>query len=389
MLRFLSRSLCFILPLVVCVSVALAQPAQVVWQPTYAMAEQQAKKSGLPMFALVLAKNEKPPAVVADPKVGGRLQSFICVIVTPDSATAKKFDGIAGCAFFLDAKGESLAKLDAGFDAAKLLDKIKETAELCQTQFMERLKNPKADAASQKAAIDGYIRLGGPVANLVPMLGHKNGEVRLSIRKLVVARINEGLDWSLFNALASPEAEIREASFPVLVEATHATKVRPVKFWKDGSEEERTTELDKWRETVFGKTPGANKAVLDFINANYGTQVKSGECADLAGEAIAAAKAQPMKIDGKTYIWGQPLTKNDNGLAGDIVQMEDAKFSNGNIAPHHTQVIRKVLGPGQYEVLEQNVSGRRTVGLGKLNVKLLTQGTVVIYRPIPMDGANK
>jgi hypothetical protein len=85
----------------------------------------------------------------------------------------------------------------------------------------------------------------------------------------------------------------------------------------------------------------------------------------------------------------QALGKNEIALAEDNVQSADAKFSNGLFAPQHTQVIHKVVGLRPYEVLEQNVSDRRTVGLGKLKVNLLSQGAMVVYRPLAIDSGNE
>jgi hypothetical protein len=127
--------------------------------------------------------------------------------------------------------------------------------------------------------------------------------------------------------------------------------------------------------------PSLNAAILDFSLKNMGKQVSNGECAMLAMEAIKVADAKPMRPSGKTYIWGRPLDKTETVLPGDIVQLEECKFKNGS-APHHTQIIRKVLGPGRYEILEQNVNGRRTVGVAVLDLNLLTQGEVVFYRPL-------
>jgi hypothetical protein len=130
--------------------------------------------------------------------------------------------------------------------------------------------------------------------------------------------------------------------------------------------------------------PALNAAILEFSQKNMGKQVHNGECAMLAMEAIRVAEAKPMRPSGKTYIWGRPLNKKEAVLPGDIVQMEDCKFKYG-ASPHHTQIIRKVLGPGRYEILEQNVDGRRTVGTAILDLNLLIKGEVVIYRPLPKE----
>ena len=127
--------------------------------------------------------------------------------------------------------------------------------------------------------------------------------------------------------------------------------------------------------------PVLNAAILDFTLKNMGKQVSNGECAMLVMEAFKVADAKPMRPEEKTYIWGRPLDKTEAVLPGDIVQLEDCKFKYGG-STHHTQVVRKVLGKGRYEILEQNVNGRRTVGSAILDLNMLIQGEVVIYRPL-------
>jgi len=125
-----------------------------------------------------------------------------------------------------------------------------------------------------------------------------------------------------------------------------------------------------------------NKDIIDFCEANLGKKVGDGECSHLAEEAFRSVNAKPIQFSGKTYIWGREVTSGQKVLPGDVVQLEDCKFANSS-ASHHTQVIRRVLGPKRYEVLEQNASGRRTVGPGELDLNRLLQGSVKIYRPVP------
>jgi len=158
----------------------------------------------------------------------------------------------------------------------------------------------------------------------------------------------------------------------------------------DQAQKQRLAEiLAKEQQAVGGRITNdvllTNSAILDFALSNMGKKVSNGECAMLALEALKAAQARAMRPAGKTYVWGRQLDKSETALPGDIVQLEDCKFKNST-APHHTQVVRKLLGPGRYEILEQNVDGRRTVGVGILDLNLLTQGEVVFYRPLPTNG---
>jgi hypothetical protein len=226
------------------------------------------------------------------------------------------------------------------------------------------------------------------VADLIPFLLHKNREVKSAVGKVLATRRAAGADWALLNAMDSSNAALRVVCHPLAVAMTRVKKVEPVTFWKEAGEPERAEALEKWREAAFGKVPPINRAILDFTYAQFGKQVNDGECAMLVIDALKSAGAQNIRHEGKTYIWGK-VVKAGEAKPGDVVQLEGARFSNGVSASHHTQIISRVLGAGVFEVLEQNANGRRTVGTGQLNLKLLTRGTVVIYRPLPIEGEKK
>ncbi len=277
------------------------------------------------------------------------------------------------------------AKTESSFDVQQVVEKMNGVLEGARAGALAKIYDDNEPAAAQKTAFDCYVHLGPAPAQLIPLLTHKNAAVKSAAGRHVVTLQAEGCDWLLLNAMASTDGEVRAACYPVALLAARATNVPPVKFWKEASESERAMALEKWREAIYGRVPTANKAILDFSFANYGKQVGNGDDAILVDNAFKFARAQAMKNDGKTYIWGQPLRPTEIALVGDIVQLEDAKFSNGMSVPHHTQIIRRIIGPKRYEVLDQNVNGRRTVGRGELNLQLLTQGTAVIFRPVPLD----
>lgn len=374
---------------------AQAPREQIAFQPNFAAAQRTAKTAGLPVMVVVRGKSAKLSEPLGDRRVIKQSSAFVCVAVPADSAVAKKLDDPkAGSVLFLDEEGATVAQVEADASAEQLLKEMTGVLDKSRAAVLERLLNGKdvtsgKEAANQTAAFNSYVRLGATTTELIPLLTHKNPKVKSALGVALAARLPEGADWALLNAMASSDAEIRAGCHPVAIAVTKATKVPPASFWKDATEEERAAALEKWREGVYGKLPPVNKAILDFCFDHYGKQVDNGECAMLAVLAVRSAKARPMQNKDKTYVWGETLGADDTVLAGDIVQLENAKFSDGIQAPHHTQIIRRVLGKGQYQVLEQNSNGRRTVGLGKINLKLLTQGTVVIYRPQPLASDRK
>jgi hypothetical protein len=367
-----------------------AQPpkAQVAYQPSYAAAQRLARSSGLPVMVAVVARGGRPVAALRSAKVAGASRRFVCVMLLEGSAQARKLSGAAaGSVVFVGGDGKAADPLEPGFTDDQLLEKMEAVAQAARERALEEIQ--KAKKTTPTAALNAYVRLGAGVGELIALLTHPNAKVQAAVGKALAARKAEGADWLLLNAMASPDAAVRAACHPAAASLTRGAKVPPVKFWKEATEEERGAALERWRRAVFGKAPPVNKAVLDFCYARYGKQVNNGECAMLVVDAFVAAGARPMRPEGKTYVWGTPLKPGEAALPGDIVQLEDAVFKTARFqgtAPHHTQVVSRVLGPGTYEVLEQNAGGRRTVGTGQLNLKILKEGSVVIYRPAPLQG---
>jgi hypothetical protein len=352
-------------------------------QPNWAKAQKFAKSSHLPVMGIVVGKGDRLPKALNARQVVAHSRCFVNVVLPAEGAFSKKLDNAsAGSVIFLDAEGKVLGQVEPEFTAEQLLAKMNTVLGEARARVLETLN--KETKASSVPALEAYVRLGASVAELIPLLTHKNREVKTTVGKVLATRKSAGADWVLLNAMASPDGEFRVACHQVAVTLTRVKKVQSVKFWKEATEADRAEALQTWREAVFGKVPPLNKAILDFAYAHFGKQVNDGECAMLVVDALKAARAQNVKHEGKTYVWGKALKSSETALPGDVVQLEEARFSNGMFASHHTQIVSRVLGPGVYEVLEQNANGRRTVGTGQLNVKLLTRGTLVIYRPIPL-----
>jgi hypothetical protein len=189
------------------------------------------------------------------------------------------------------------------------------------------------------------------------------------------------------DGLASEDVEMRAACYRWAVATTRVPKTPALEFWRKENEERRKKALVAWREAALVDMGPLNKEIVDFCEAHLGKKVGDGECAALAVEAFKSVNAKPIQHSGKTYIWGREVKAGQKVLPGDIVQLEDCRFQNST-APHHTQVIRRVLGPNRYEVLQQNSNGRRTVAPGVLDLNRLLEGTVKIYRPLPEESKS-
>jgi hypothetical protein len=369
---------------------AQTPPERIFFQINYATVQRQAQATGLPVMAIVLAKGSKLPAPLNETRVARQSRPFLNVVLSENEARTKKIAGATpGGIVFLDGEGKVLTQVAPGFDVDQLLAEMAGVLRQARERVLKKLMQAKATATVQKTAFDSYLRLGAGIPDLIPLLKHPNAAVKLAVQTNLAARAPEGADWALLKEMASPDAAVRAACYPLALALAKAPRVPPAKFWKEASEEERATALAKWRQTVFGKMPPVNEAILEFAFAHLGQQVEDGECASLAVAALKAARGQPIQYEGKTYRWGKALPAGATAVGGDIVQLEGAHFSNGNSAGHHTQIIRCPLGPGRYQILHQNFNGRRFVVNDQLDLNLLTRGSVVIYRPQPIGDVAK
>lgn len=129
-----------------------------------------------------------------------------------------------------------------------------------------------------------------------------------------------------------------------------------------------------------------NNQIISFVKSKIKKTVGSGECWDLAAEALNLVKA---KWDGE-FEFGRKIDyTKDCVYPGDIVQFKDIHLKyieNGEnyeeLMEHHTAIIYEVKGQGEYILAHQNTAftGRK-VGKSSFNLKNISQGTITIFRP--------
>jgi hypothetical protein len=153
--------------------------------------------------------------------------------------------------------------------------------------------------------------------------------------------------------------------------------------------------------------PTLNQKVVSFLAARLNTRIGGGECAHLASEALRAAGAQFITSQSTIgtgadypnpgdYVWGtfvaqvsatnghvsQTTTKTPI-VPGDIIQYDNAHFSDGSYATHHTSVVQAVNAQGLPSVVyQQNFASKRYETLNPLDLSKLTSGFVRIYQPV-------
>ena len=129
-----------------------------------------------------------------------------------------------------------------------------------------------------------------------------------------------------------------------------------------------------------------NKAIISYVNSKMNKKVKTGECWDLAAEALNLVAA---KWDGDLKFGKVVDYKKDCIYPGDIIQFENVKvkYTVGKMTyeeamPHHTSIIYTVNGVGDFILAHQNTAytGKK-VGKSPLVLSNITKGTFTIFRP--------
>lgn len=151
--------------------------------------------------------------------------------------------------------------------------------------------------------------------------------------------------------------------------------------------------------------------VLNFARRHIGNRVGSGECYDLADQALRNARAKSAPDYGvitstADYVWGREVELED-AQPGDIIQFRDYQFdrrvdrSDGSYQtdsqerPHHTGISYRLGGNGAIIVLEQNAPvgsqvhqtqlyfSNTTTNENGTRTTITIQGQVWFYRPQP------
>jgi hypothetical protein len=358
-----------------------APPPPVAFLKDIPAAQKEAKNLRIPSYVVLTKAKATAVPAAGDARVARLAKEFACASVPLTAALTKQYD-LDGDAhvLLLDPDGAVLDKFGSDATPENLVAAMKARVADARAE-LRKSAGPEADAKARKAAVTGLIRLGPVAEDLVPFLTDSDTAVKEAARKALAAMPPEASTGALMDALKSDEAALRTAAHPLAVHAT-GYKGAPLKMWQSGTAEDRTAAWDKWNDAVEKQFPPLNRAVLAYAEFSLGAQVTNGECSSLASEAFKECKAKPMVISGKTYIWGREVKSGEPVLPGDVIQFEGVKFANG-AAPHHTAVVRKVLGPGRYETLEQNVNGVKKVQPGKLDMVTVKEGTIVIFRPQP------
>ncbi len=131
------------------------------------------------------------------------------------------------------------------------------------------------------------------------------------------------------------------------------------------------------------------ESILSHAKSVMGKTVGSGECWDLAQEALDAAGADWNR----PFQFGRELNPDrDDIRAGDIIQFTsvriEKRFENGRKmfrtlgAPDHTAIILGIEGKKKFKLAHQNTDGKRYVISSEIDLNDMVSGKFRIYRPV-------
>lgn len=133
--------------------------------------------------------------------------------------------------------------------------------------------------------------------------------------------------------------------------------------------------------------PEMNKQIINFVKTKIKTKVGTGQCWDLAAEALKSVNA----TWNMPYDFGREINyKIEPVFPGDIIQFEGVQLNyiidNKKYTEkmsHHTAIIFEVKNNTNFILAHQNngYSGKK-VGLSPFELNTLTRGKIKIFRPV-------
>lgn len=124
-----------------------------------------------------------------------------------------------------------------------------------------------------------------------------------------------------------------------------------------------------------------NAKIIEYVDANKGKLVGSGECWDLAKAALDHAGAKWKA----PFDFGKKINyTSEKVMPGDIIHFKNVAFSfeNGKgTYPEHTAIIYKVTKQGEWQLAQQNYNEQRFITIDDFNLAWKKSGTIDIFRP--------
>lgn len=230
-----------------------------------------------------------------------------------------------------------------------------------------------------------------------------------------------GLNYSssyLYSTRSTPMGNLSDHTREMNVTLKDLSKVTYQISWKNNDAATATSQITKFvpspieskrlsKQELVGFSQQFGEHVAAWCLHREGEQVGSGECWDLAHDALLKGCGKHAFVS-TYYHHGYPILElrgsaggsqvvrgpEDEVRKGDILQFTSAKFENPATRstqtagdPNHTSVVIDKIGD-RIMVAEQNVQGIRKVRKGEYVLHNIVGGSVVVYRPVSAQWAE-
>lgn len=247
------------------------------------------------------------------------------------------------------------------------------------------------------------------------------GWFKNSSSPLVLPKALQGLDYSttyLTSSRSTPAGTSSSHTREVTVRLKDLARVKYSINWKNDDLTTATSSASDFLPSPIASNKPSKQALIGYSQQygehvaawclhKEGEQVGSGECWDLAHDALLKGCGKHAFVS-TYYHHGFPILSvsgSSNGPVfgndpadeirrGDVLQFKKATFkdrANGSTQmagdPDHTSVVVDKIGE-RLIVAEQNVQGVRKVRKGEYVLGNITDGSVVVYRPVPVEWAE-
>lgn len=283
---------------------------------------------------------------------------------------------------------------------------------------------PAAVASPPPPPPRNYLRAAAtlpPVSTCPPVLDLELATGWYMNSPLVLPKALVGLNYSSsyqYSTRTTPFGAISEHTREMTVRLKDLARLKYKINWKNSDATTATSEIAEFlpspilhnvpsKPQLVGYSQQYGEHVAAWCVHKQGEQVGSGECWDLAHEALLKGCGKHAFVS-TYYHHGFPILEVhgsatgpviarlpvDEIRKGDVLQFKTAVFkdkTNGSTQtagdPDHTSVVIDKIGE-KLIVAEQNVQGVRTVRTGECVLGNITEGSVVVYRPVPAEWAE-
>jgi hypothetical protein len=216
----------------------------------HATLARQSGQTGVPIACTIAPRKGENVELLSDPRVREHLKWFSPLTIQPTTKLAQAINADSPTVVaVLNAQGKVLARCGPNDTAADFLKQLKEVGKTSRTELLTKLGSEETSMADCKTAANNLVKMGGTAGELMPLVRHRSMEVRAIVTKALPTLPPNEVALAALDGLASTDVEMRATCYQWAAKATRATKIPPIKFWRDGV---------NWRWPIWGPSTRAS-----------------------------------------------------------------------------------------------------------------------------------